>query len=127
MEELDRVHGQLEPLALAEIGGLELLVGLGHMIVGVFQLGIGPDHLVIGQAEARRLACCSSPLARACTAETAPSPARAISMAAPAAVTPVRCRVNHRTSVRVQGSRQAVTGSSAIQRSTSSARALHEA
>ena len=68
----------------------------------------------------------SSPLARAWTAETAPSPTTAMSTAAPAAVTAVRWRVNQRTSFRFHGSFQAMTDSSAIQRSMSSARALHE-
>jgi len=49
-----------------------------------------------------------------------------MSIAAPAAVTPTRCRVNHRISDRVHGSFQAVTGSSAIHCSMSSASALGE-
>ena len=63
----------------------------------------------------------SSALDRASTAATATSPTSAASPAAPAPVTPVRCRVNQRTSLRVHGSFQAVTDSSAIHRSISSA------
>jgi hypothetical protein len=68
----------------------------------------------------------SSPFALAWTPETAPSPTTAMSMAAPAVVTAVRWRVNHRNSLRLHGSFQAITDSSAIQRSMSSANALHE-
>ena len=50
------------------------------------------------------LALFSSELARVCTARTAPQPARATSTAAPAAVTPVRCRASQRARVRVHGS-----------------------
>jgi hypothetical protein len=46
--------------------------------------------------------------------------------AAAAPVTPVRWRVDHRSIVRVHGSRQAESGSSAIHRSTSSASARAE-
>ena len=49
VEELDRVHGQVEPLALADVGLAQLGVGLddppvggGEGVVGPFQLAVGP-------------------------------------------------------------------------------------
>ena len=64
-----------------------------------------------------------SRLARVCTASTVAVPASATSTAAAAVVTAVRFRRAHRRARRENGSRQAVTGSSAIHRSTSSASA----
>ena len=73
------------------------------------------------------LACLSRPLAWVCTASTAAVPASATSTAAASEVTAVRFRRAHRRARRDNGSRQAVTGSSAIHRSTSSASARHVA
>ena len=70
------------------------------------------------------LAALSSRLAWVWTASTAAVPARATSTAAAAAATAVRFRRAHRRARRDNGSRQAVTGSSAIQRSMSSASSL---
>ena len=99
--------------------GVERLDGLDGQVVAGLDLGVGGRE--------RR---CSCPpgraLARACTASTADRPTTPASTAAAAPVTPVRCRVSQRDSFRVQGSAQAETGSSAIHRSTSSARARHE-
>ena len=75
------------------------------------------------------LAVCRLAFARVWTASTAAVPTSATSTAAPAAVTSVRLRRAHRCARRARGSRQAETGSSAIQRSRSSAsaRAWHTA
>ena len=66
-------------------------------------------------------------LARAWTPATAPSPTTPATNATTAAATAVRLRRAHRRARREKGSRQAETGSSAIHRSMSSARARHEA
>ena len=84
-------------------------------------LAMGADDAVLidtGAASAR--------LDPRCTASTAPSPARATRTAAAAAVTSGQCRRAHRRARRPIGSRHAETGSSAIQRSTSSTRARAE-
>ncbi len=62
-------------------------------------------------------------LAQAWTPATAPSPT---APATNAVATAVRLRCAHRRVLREKGSRQAETGSSAIHRSVSSARARHE-
>ena len=51
VEQLDRVHGQVEPLALADVGGLELGVGPGDVLVGLPQLGVGLDDPLVGGGE----------------------------------------------------------------------------
>ena len=51
MEELDRVHGEVELLPLANVRRLELLIGASHVLVGLLQLGIGQKHAVIGTLE----------------------------------------------------------------------------
>ena len=68
----------------------------------------------------------NSRFARVCTTATAASPIKPASTAAAAPLTAVRFRRAHRPARRETGSRQAVTGSSASQRSTSSASARHE-
>ena len=68
-----------------------------------------------------------SALARVCTTRIADSPTTPAISATAAAVTAVRFRFAHRRARRDSGSRQAETGSSAIHRSTSSARAFGDA
>ena len=51
MEQLDRLHGQVEPLMLPDVGGLQLVVGPGHVLVGLLELEVGLDDACIGRGQ----------------------------------------------------------------------------
>ena len=110
VEHADRFLGQLEPCPLALVGGRQLVVGAGHLRVGDGQLGVGRVQVGIrpgldrqhgrrpDQGHEHRGG--RGRHGRSVPPRPSPGPPRA------------------------NGSRQAVTGSSAIHRSRSSARAL---